>query len=136
MEQEQERGITGVSGAACRIVGEGSARRLVAYVTGEAEVTGLRAQLAEQLPMQQVPAQIVRLEALALICETWAEVLALPRVGIDDDFFGLGGHSLAAVRVAARLGERLGRQVELALLFAYPRAAELAARLDREGGAG
>ncbi|WP_186239530.1 non-ribosomal peptide synthetase [Burkholderia gladioli] len=162
------RGIEGVSGAACRIVGEGSARRLVAYVTGEAEVTGLRAQLAEQLPMQQVPAQIVRLEALpltsngklnrnalpevaahdedsyvapgtpteALICETWAEVLALPRVGIDDDFFGLGGHSLAAVRVAARLGERLGRQVELALLFAHPRAADLAARLDREGGAG
>ncbi|MGN4024326.1 amino acid adenylation domain-containing protein, partial [Burkholderia gladioli] len=162
------RGIEGVSGAACRIVGEGSARRLVAYVTGEAEVTGLRAQLAEQLPMQQVPAQIVRLEALpltsngklnrnalpevaahdedshvapgtpteALVCETWAEVLALPRVGIDDDFFGLGGHSLAAVRVAARLGERLGRQVELALLFAHPRAADLAARLDREGGAG
>ncbi|MEX3628143.1 MAG: amino acid adenylation domain-containing protein [Burkholderia sp.] len=164
------RAIEGVSGAACRIVGEGSARRLVAYVTGEAEVTGLRARLAEQLPMQQVPPQIVRLEALpltsnsklnrnalpevaahdedsyvapntpteALVCELWAEVLALPRVGIDDDFFVLGGHSLAAVRVAARLGERLGRQVELALLFAHPRAADLAARLDRdrEGGAG
>ncbi|MEX3526046.1 MAG: amino acid adenylation domain-containing protein [Burkholderia sp.] len=162
------RGIEGVSGAACRIVGEGSARRLVAYVTGEAEVTGLRARLAEQLPMQQVPAQIVWLDALpltsngklnrnalpevaahdedsyvapdtpteALVCEIWAEVLALPRVGIDDDFFVLGGHSLAAVRVAARLGERLGRQVELALLFAHPRAADLAARLDREGGAG
>ncbi len=56
----------------------------------------------------------------------------LPRVGIEgggDDFFGLGGHSLAAVRVAARLGERLGRQVEAgAAVRAIPRAA-------RSGGA-
>ncbi|ACR31379.1 non-ribosomal peptide synthetase [Burkholderia glumae] len=163
------RALDGVRHAACRIVGEGSARRLVAYVTGEADPAGLRARLAEQLPMQQVPAQVVRLEALPLtsngklnrnalpevavqdderyvapqtpterhVCETWAEVLGIARAGLDDDFFVLGGHSLAAVRVAARLGERLGRRVELALLFSHPRAADLAARLDGEAaGAG
>ncbi|WP_070105668.1 non-ribosomal peptide synthetase [Burkholderia plantarii] len=162
------RALDGVRDAACRIVGDGSARRLVAYVTGEADPAGLRARLAEQLPMQQVPAQVVRLDALPLtsngklnrnalpevaahddehyvaprtptevqVCETWAEVLGIARAGRDDDFFVLGGHSLAAVRVAARLGERLGRKVELALLFSQPRAADLAARLDGEAGAG
>ena len=65
-----------------------------------------------------------------LICRIWADVLGVERVGIDDDFFALGGHSLVAVRGAARLGDALGRTVEIALVFACPKVADLAAQLD------
>jgi len=64
-----------------------------------------------------------------LLCEVWAEVLGIERVGIDADFFALGGNSLAAVRVAARIGAALGRKIDLALLFTHPHLADLAAQL-------
>ncbi|MFP3245088.1 MAG: phosphopantetheine-binding protein, partial [Paraburkholderia sp.] len=159
------RTLDGVTDAVCQIQGEGTARRLVAFITGEADVAALRAVLASRLPAQQVPAQIARLEALPLtsngklnrkalplwgsaapgvyrppvtptevmLCAIWAEVLGASQIGLDDDFFALGGHSLLAVRVAARLGEALGRKIELGLLFAHPALAELAEQLDRAG---
>jgi hypothetical protein len=68
-----------------------------------------------------------------MLCAIWAEVLGASQIGLDDDFFALGGHSLLAVRVAARLGEALGRKIELGLLFAHPALAELAEQLDRAG---
>ncbi|MEV0198035.1 amino acid adenylation domain-containing protein [Nonomuraea sp. NPDC050691] len=66
-----------------------------------------------------------------LVAEIWAEVLDLPRVWADDDFFVLGGHSFAATRVAGRLRERLGAPVPVRLLFEHPVLAELAAALPR-----
>src|SRR5262249_46195219 len=57
------------------------------------------------------------------------EVLGLAQVGIDDDFFALGGHSLSATRVAARLGERLATDVPVRWLFEHPTIAGLAAVL-------
>lgn len=42
-----------------------------------------------------------------MLVDTWAEVLALDRVGVDDEFLDLGGHSLAAAQLAFRLSERL-----------------------------
>ncbi|MBN3743731.1 non-ribosomal peptide synthetase, partial [Burkholderia sp. Tr-20355] len=55
--------------------------------------------------------------ALAAI---WCDVLNLERVGRGDHFFDLGGHSLAAVRVATRVAERLGRDVPVRALFEAP----------------
>ena len=65
-----------------------------------------------------------------LIADIWAEVLGrkLPP-GRDDDFFALGGHSLAAARVAARL-QAAGRPLPLATLFRATTLAALAAELD------
>lgn len=62
-------------------------------------------------------------EAIAAI---WAELLGVERVGIHDDFFESGGHSLAATRMLARIEEVLGVSVALSTLFDGPTVAELA----------
>ncbi|GAA4236717.1 hypothetical protein GCM10023075_60120 [Streptosporangium album] len=66
-----------------------------------------------------------------LVAGIWAEVLDLPQVWADDDFFALGGHSSAATRAVGRLRERLGVPVAVRLLFEHPVLADLAAHLPR-----
>lgn len=56
----------------------------------------------------------------ALLAEVWAQVLGLERVGIDDDFFALGGHSLAAVSLASRLQTVLSAPVTVNAVFNAP----------------
>ncbi|MFI7703440.1 amino acid adenylation domain-containing protein [Nonomuraea sp. NPDC049480] len=73
--------------------------------------------------------------AECLVAEVWAEVLELPQVWADDDFFVLGGHSFAATRVVGRLRERLGAPVPVRLLFEHPVLADLAAALPRPSSA-
>ncbi|HEY7220753.1 MAG TPA: non-ribosomal peptide synthetase [Candidatus Binatia bacterium] len=63
-------------------------------------------------------------EALAKI---WAEVLELDRVGVHDDFFDLGGHSLAATRVISRVVEIFPIKLPIKALFDSPTVAEMAA---------
>lgn len=71
------------------------------------------------------------------LAEIWAEVLGSPddpgAWAIDrfDEFFASGGHSLSGVRVVSRVRERLGVALELRDLFAAPRLADLATRIDR-----
>ncbi|MFC9470800.1 non-ribosomal peptide synthase/polyketide synthase [Nocardia sp. NPDC056952] len=70
-----------------------------------------------------------------LVAGVVAEVLGVELVGAEDDFFDLGGNSLIATRVAARLGAALNRQVPVARIFETPVVAALAAALDAERGA-
>ncbi|MEU8896756.1 amino acid adenylation domain-containing protein [Nocardia sp. NPDC048505] len=63
------------------------------------------------------------------VAEVYAEVLGLEQVGVDDDFFALGGNSLSATRVTARLAAALDAQVPVRLLFEAPTVEALAARL-------
>ena len=70
-------------------------------------------------------------EAETAICEIYAEVLNLPRISVDDNFFALGGHSLQATRVVSRVRRRLGVEFPIRWLFETPIAADLAARIPQ-----
>ena len=61
-------------------------------------------------------------------------MLGLQRVGLDDDFFALGGDSLIATRVSARLQLALGREVPVRYLFEASTVGELAEYLHRHRG--
>ncbi|MCR8577388.1 non-ribosomal peptide synthetase [Streptomyces sp. Isolate_219] len=65
-----------------------------------------------------------------LLCELFAEVLHVARVGIDDDFFALGGHSITATKLVNRIRAALRTEVELRTLFAHPTVAGLVPHLD------
>ncbi|HXQ69968.1 MAG TPA: amino acid adenylation domain-containing protein [Pyrinomonadaceae bacterium] len=60
----------------------------------------------------------------------WQEVLKLERVGLSDNFFDLGGHSLLLVQVRSKLRELLGHQVPVLELFKYPTIGSLAKHLS------
>ncbi|RMI30977.1 amino acid adenylation domain-containing protein [Nocardia stercoris] len=68
-----------------------------------------------------------------LVAQTFAEVVGVDseqaRIGLDTDFFALGGNSLMATRLAARIGAVLGVRVPLASIFEAPTVAGLAERL-------
>jgi acyl carrier protein len=64
------------------------------------------------------------------VAELWAQVLMLPRVGIDDNFFELGGHSLLAAQVVARVRQRFGIALGVADFFAAQTVAQFALRLE------
>jgi len=63
-----------------------------------------------------------------LVADIWAETLGVTDVSATDDFLALGGNSLLATRVVARLGARLGLRLGIRDLFDAPTVAGLAAR--------
>ncbi len=69
------------------------------------------------------------------LAKLWAETLRQNRVGVHDDFFELGGSSLAVVRVAARACD-LGLPVGVADLLEHPTVASLAAAIATREPAG
>ncbi|HID77881.1 MAG TPA: hypothetical protein EYP56_18025, partial [Planctomycetaceae bacterium] len=66
-----------------------------------------------------------------LLADAWAEVLGVPKVGIHDDFFDLGGNSLVASRLIARLAPQLDVELPLSSLFERRTVAGLAELIDR-----
>ncbi|WP_280440189.1 non-ribosomal peptide synthetase, partial [Nocardia cyriacigeorgica] len=71
-----------------------------------------------------------------IVAEVFADLLGVGRVGVDDDFFELGGNSLVATQVVARLSAALDTQVGVRTLFEAPTVGALAARMESHAGSG
>jgi len=68
------------------------------------------------------------------IAQIWQDVLGLDRVGINENFFDLGGHSLLLVRVHSRLKQRFGTVLSLVDLYRLPTVSDLAAFVAGQRG--
>ncbi|HEX7735073.1 MAG TPA: amino acid adenylation domain-containing protein [Ktedonobacteraceae bacterium] len=80
---------------------------------------GLRPEIESHYQAPQTPTEQV-------IAAVWQEVLRLDRVGMDDNFFDLGGHSLLIVQVQSKLRDILKRDLTIVDLFKYPTIGSLA----------
>ena len=60
------------------------------------------------------------------IAEVWQQVLGIEQVGLYDNFFDLGGHSLIGTQLISRLRQIFQLNLPLAMLFEAPTVAELA----------
>jgi len=100
--------------------------RLPRTVTGKVDKTGLSGRIGPDA------GAVSDDETERILAKIWASVLALPRVGVHDDFFALGGDSLLATRAVAGARRALGREVPLVLLFEHRSVAAVAAALKEE----
>ncbi len=64
------------------------------------------------------------------VVDTMQALLDLPSLGINDDFFTMGGHSLLAARLVAQLSARFETAIPMRIVFESPTAAQLSARID------
>ncbi|MFI6265925.1 amino acid adenylation domain-containing protein [Micromonospora sp. NPDC051006] len=100
-----------------------------------------------KLDRRALPAPVVTREASVALVEPrddterllagiWSEVLGVPTLGIDDDFFDLGGHSMLATQVVAKIrkAEHGGREVGVMDLFQQRTIRELAAFMSGSAG--
>jgi acyl carrier protein len=71
-----------------------------------------------------------RTQSERVVAQIWAEVLKLERVGAEDNFFDLGGHSLLLTQVVSRMRKAFRRELPIRWLFESPTVTRLAARMD------
>jgi aspartate racemase len=70
------------------------------------------------------------------LLEMFRSVLGIESASLDDDFFAIGGHSLAAARLFAKIEERFGAKLPLATMFKAPSIRQLAALVRDQSGTG
>jgi amino acid adenylation domain-containing protein len=73
-----------------------------------------------------------RTELEAKLCSIWAEIMKIERVGVDDDFFDLGGHSMLALHLIATVNKRLNIKIKIAELYSLKTIKHIASSIELE----
>ncbi len=68
----------------------------------------------------------------ASLCQLWQTLLGHDRIGIEDDFFTLGGHSILAIQLAQRISEQTDKQISPADVLRYRTIRQLAAQVANQ----
>jgi acyl carrier protein len=68
------------------------------------------------------------------IAEIWQQLLNVPQVGLNDNFFDLGGHSLLTVQAHRQLKEVVEKEISITDMFRFPTIRSLADYLNEENG--
>jgi acyl carrier protein len=66
-----------------------------------------------------------------VLAEIWAEVLRLERVGVEDSFFDLGGHSLLIMRLLAKIQATFDVELSIRTVFSMPTLEAMAGEIER-----
>uniref|UniRef100_A0AAU2V5T2 Amino acid adenylation domain-containing protein n=1 Tax=Streptomyces sp. NBC_00003 TaxID=2903608 RepID=A0AAU2V5T2_9ACTN len=97
---------------------------------GSVDRQALAEPAAERPAQGHRPGRTAQEEAL---CALFAEVLGVDQVGIDDNFFALGGNSLKATRLIGRMRRTLGIEASIRTIFQYSTIAELSGQVQATG---
>ena len=92
---------------------------------GKVDKKSLQNLNSAQLAMD-APYTAPRNEIEEVLADIWKEVLQLKKIGVHDDFIALGGHSLAAIRVTARINEEIEVNFPLNKVFEFTTIASYA----------
>ncbi|MFQ5631160.1 MAG: amino acid adenylation domain-containing protein, partial [bacterium] len=93
-----------------------------------------RAKLPAPEGVRQVETEFVapKSEIEQTVAKIWREVLKIDKVGLHDNFFDLGGHSLALIQAHSKLKAALSKDIPMVDLFKYPKVSALAKYLSDE----
>jgi acyl carrier protein len=92
--------------------------------------TAIQEHRLRKQPLAADVAEAPRSDLEAALARIWGTVLGRARIGVNENFFEVGGTSLRAVQVVATIKKELNRTLSIVNLFEYPTLALLAARLS------
>jgi amino acid adenylation domain-containing protein len=107
--------------------------RLPMTVNGKVDHRVLRAHAAPSAAAKGDDASAPGSDTEQALRRIWSEVLFHENIGLDDDFFALGGHSIKAVVLIARIRKQLQKRLVIRDLYDHPTVRRLAARIDGAG---
>ncbi|SDH29138.1 non-ribosomal peptide synthase domain TIGR01720/amino acid adenylation domain-containing protein [Chitinophaga filiformis] len=96
-------------------------------VNGKVDLSRLPA--PEMAPLKQYVPPVTATEQL--LAGIWEDVLGIRPIGIHDDFFDIGGHSLKATQIIARIVKMTGLHIDLRKFFGQPNICQLAMLMDQ-----
>jgi acyl carrier protein len=80
-----------------------------------------------------IASETPRNELESVIAQAWKEALGAEQVGLEQNFFDLGAHSLMVAEVHMQLQQSLGREISLVDMFQFPTVHALASHLSGQG---